>query len=175
LSDGSSIENPKFLQKALAKLAKAQRHLSRKTKFSSNWKKQKAKVTKLHASVKNARKDFSHKASTAIVKNYNVVAVEDLCIANMVKNRHLSRAINDVGWGMFTDMIKYKANWQGKHFVKIDRFKATSQVCSACGERKPMPLSVRTYQCGGCGLEVDRDWNASLNIKAAGLAALSAS
>ena len=174
LSDGTEIENPRFLKAALAKLKKAQRRLSRKTKRSNNWKKQVMKVAKLHASVKNARKDFSHKASTAIVKNHDVVAVEDLNIKGMVKNRHLSRAISDVGWGLFLDMLAYKAKWAGKHFVKIGRFEATSKTCSTCGERKPMPLSVRTYACGGCGTVLDRDWNASLNIRAAGLAVLNA-
>jgi len=174
LSDGTEIENPRFLKTALAKLKKAQRRLSRKTKRSNNWRRQVMKVAKLHASVKNARKDFAHKVSTAIVKNHDVVAVEDLNIKGMVKNRHLSRAISDVGWGLFLDMLAYKAKWAGKHFVKIGRFEATSKTCSTCGERKPMPLSVRTYACGGCGTVLDRDWNASLNIRAAGLAVLNA-
>ena len=172
LSDGTEIENPRFLRKALAKLKRAQRRLSRKTKRSNRWKKQVAKVVKLHIQVKNARKDFAHKVSTAIVKNHDVIAVEDLHIKGMVKNRHLSRAISDVGWGLFFDMLRYKALWAGKHFVQNGRFLATSQVCSCCGEKKPMTLSVRTYACPGCGTVLDRDWNASLNIRAAGLAVL---
>lgn len=174
LSDGTEIENPLFLKKALGKLRHAQRSLSRKTKRSNNWSRQVAKVVRLHIKVKNSRKDFAHKVSTAIVKNHDVIAVEDLNIRGMVKNRHLSRAISDAGWGLFLDMLKYKAKWADKHFVRIGRFLATSQICSACGERKPMPLAVRTYACGGCGLEVDRDWNASLNIRAAGLVVLNA-
>lgn len=172
LSDGTEIENPRFLRLALAKLKRAQRRLSRKTKQSNRRKKQVAKVVKLHIHVKNSRKDFAHKASTAIVKNHDVVAVEDLNIRGMVKNRHLSHAISDAGWGLFLTMLKYKAEWAGKHFVKIGRFEATSKTCSACGVKKSMPLSVRTYACGGCGMVKDRDWNASLNIRAAGLAAL---
>jgi putative transposase len=172
LSDGTEIENPRLLQKALAKLKRAQRRLSRKTKRSNRWKKQVAKVVKLHIQVKNARKDFAHKVSTAIVKNHDVIAVEDLHIKGMVQNRHLSRAISDVGWGLFLDMLRYKAAWAGKHFVQIGRFLGTSQMCSTCGEKKPMPLSVRTYACSGCGTVLDRDWNASLNIRAAGLAVL---
>lgn len=174
LSDGTEIENPRFLRAALAKLKRAQRRLSRKAKRSNNWKRQVAKVVKLHIKVKNSRKDFAHKVSTAIVKNHDVIAVEDLNIKGMVKNRHLSRAISDVGWGLFLDMLKYKAEWAGKHFVQIGRFEASSKTCSACGEKKPMPLSVRTYACGGCGTVIDRDWNASLNIRAAGLVVLNA-
>ncbi|MDB5101642.1 MAG: putative transposase in snaA-snaB intergenic region [Cyanobacteria bacterium RYN_339] len=174
LSDGTAIENPRYLKSALAKLKQAQRRLARKTKRSNNWKKQVAKVVKLHIQVKNARKDFAHKASTVIVKNHDVIAVEDLNIKGMVKNRRLSRAISDVGWGLFLDMLAYKAAWAGKHFVKIGRFEATSKTCSTCGEKKAMPLSVRTYACGGCGTVMDRDWNASLNIRAAGLAVLNA-
>jgi putative transposase len=174
LSDGTEIKNPRILKSALAKLKRAQRLLSRKTKRSNNWKKQLAKVVKLHIQVKNARKDFAHKASSAIVKNHDVIAVEDLNIKGMVKNRHLSRAISDVGWGLFLDMLKYKAAWVGKHFVKIGRFEATSKTCSTCREKKAMPLFVRTYECGDCGTVLDRDWNASLNIRAAGLAVLNA-
>jgi putative transposase len=174
LSDGTQIENPRFLKAALVKLRKAQRWLARKTKRSNNWKKQVARVVKLHVTVKNSRKDFAHKVSTAIVKNHDVIAVEDLNIKGMVKNRHLSRAISDVGWKSLLNMLKYKAEWAGKHFVKIGRFEASSKTCSTCGAKKPMPLSIRTYACGGCGLEMDRDWNASLNIRAAGLAVLNA-
>lgn len=174
LSDGTEIENPRFLMTVLAKLRRAQRLLSRKTKFSNNWKKQVAKVVKLHIRVKNARKDFAQKASTAIVKNHDVIAVEDLNINGMVKNRHLSRAISDAGWRLFLAMLEYKAQWAGKHFVRIGRFEATSKTCSECGQKKPLPLSVRTYACGNCGMVMDRDWNASLNIRAAGLVVLNA-
>ncbi len=102
-------------------------------------------------------------------KNHDVIAVEDLHIKGMVRNRHLSLAISDVGWGQFIEMLEYKAKWAGKHFVRIGRFEATSKTCSNCGEKKAMPLSVRTYVCDGCGMEMDRDWNASVNIRAAGL------
>lgn len=174
LSDGTELKNPRFLQAALTKLKRAQRCLARKVKGSNNWKKQVASVVKLHIQVKNARKDFAHKASTAIVKNHDVIAVEGLSIRGMLKNRHLSRAISDAGWGMFLDMLKYKAEWAGKHFVRIGRFEATSKTCSTCGEKRPMPLSIRTYVCDSCGMSKDRDWNASLNIRAAGLAVLNA-
>ncbi|MNS14891.1 putative transposase [compost metagenome] len=174
LSDGTQVANPRFLNKALAKLRQSQRRLARKTKRSNNWRKQVARVAKLHIKVANSRRDFAHKVSTTIVKNHDVIAVEDLNIQGMVKNRHLARAISDVGWGMFLDMLKYKAEWAGKHFVQIGRFEATSKTCSVCGETKPMPLSVRTYACSNCGVVIDRDWNASLNIRAAGLVVLNA-
>lgn len=174
LSDGTEIENPRFLKTALAKLRKAQRRLRRKTKRSRSWERQMTKVIKLHIKVKNSRKDFAHKVSSAIVKNHDVIAVEDLNILGMVKHRTLSRAIADAGWGQFLTMLTYKATWSGKHLVRIDRFLPTSQVCSACGAKKAMPLAVRTYRCDECGLELDRDWNASLNIRSAGLAVLNA-
>lgn len=174
LSDGTRIENPRFLEKTSAKLKKAHRKLDRKVKGSNNRKKQAARVARLYTKARNSRKDFAHKVSTAIVKNHDVIAVEDLNIAGMVKNRLLSRAISDVGWGMFLGMLNYKAEWAGKHFVKIGRFEPTSQRCSGCGARKPTPLSVRIYECDSCGVVKDRDWNASLNIRAAGLAVLNA-
>jgi putative transposase len=174
LSDGTFIENPRFLNKVLAKLRRAQRLLARKTKRSKAWKRQVAKVVRLHIKVKNSRKDFAHKVSTAIVKNHDVIAVEDLNITGMVKNRHLSRAVSDVGWGLFLSMLEYKAGWAGKHFVRIGRLEATSKTCSTCGEKQPMPLCVRIYACESCGMIMDRDWNASLNIRAAGLVVLNA-
>ncbi|HEY9854457.1 MAG TPA: transposase [Stenomitos sp.] len=174
LSDGAEIPNPHFLRGALQRLRRAQRSLSRRVKGSANWFKQKAKVAKLHRKVRDSRLDFLHQLSTRLVKSHDVIAVEGLNIRGMVKNRHLARAISDVGWGMFLAMLRYKAEWLGKHFVQIGRFEATSKKCSACGEKKPMPLSVRTYSCGNCGLVMDRDFNASLNIRAAGLSALHA-
>lgn len=173
LSDGTEVENPLFLKTKLSQLKRAQRRLTRKTKHSNNWKKQMAKVIKLHIKVKNSRRDFAHKTSTAIVKNHDVIAVEDLNINDLVKNRHLSRAINDAGWGLFLEMLRYKASWAGKHFVRIGRFEPSSKTCSTCGEKKSLPLSIRTYECG-CGMVLDRDLNASLNIRAAGLAVLNA-
>lgn len=172
LSDGTEIANPRFLTKQLKALKHAQRSLSRKVKGSANRKKQIVKVAKLHIRVKNARKDFTHKLSTEIVKNHDVICVEDLNIKGMVKNRCLSRAISDAGWGGFIAMLEYKAKWRGKHFVKGDRWEPTSQKCSGCGSKQPMPLGVRMYSCGDCGFVADRDYNAAINIRAAGLAVL---
>lgn len=174
LSNGTAVENPRFLKRSLAKLKRAQRRLSRMSKGSNNWKKQAAAVATLHLKVRNSRRDFAHRTSTAIVNNHDVIAVEDLQIKGMLKNRHLASAISDAGWGMFLTMLAYKSAWAGKHFVRIGRFEATTQMCSACGRKKPMLLSARVYHCEGCGLKMDRDCNASLNIRAAGLAVLQA-
>jgi putative transposase len=174
ISDGAVIENPSFLKKELRKLAHLQRSLARKKKGSSNRKKSVMKVVKKHIDIFNQRKNFAHQLSYTLVKNHDVIVVEDLCIKGMVQNRHLSRAISDVGWGMFLDFLKYKCSWFGKHFVRVDRFFPSSKTCSSCGCQQEMTLNVRIYQCKNCGVQIDRDLNASLNIRAAGLAVLNA-
>lgn len=172
LSDGTSVDNPRFLKAGLDKIKGEQRKLSKKRPGSSNHKKQKMKLAKAHRKVANQRKDFQQKLSTQLVKNHDIICVENLNIAQMVTKPGFGQSVNDVGWAGFVSMLEYKCGWIFKRFVKVDRFLATSQICSSCGERKSMPLSVRTYSCGSCGLVVDRDWNASLNIRAAGLAVL---
>ena len=172
LSDGTSVDNPRFLKAGLDKIKKEQRKLSKKKPGSSNHKKQKMKLAKAHRKVANQRKDFQQKLSTQLVKNHDIICVEDLSITQMITKKGFGQSIGDVGWGGFVNMLEYKCGWMFKRFVKVDRFLATSQTCSACGEKKPMPLSVRTYSCGSCGLVIDRDSNASLNIRAAGLAVL---
>lgn len=174
ISDDTVIENPSFLKKELRKLAYLQRALARKKKGSSNRKKSVEKVVKKHIDIFNQRKNFVHQLSHTLVKNHDVIVVEDLCIKGMVQNRHLARAISDVGWGMFLNFLKYKCAWFGKHFLQIDRFFPSSKTCSFCGCQQEMPLSVRMYQCKRCGIQIDRDLNASLNIRAAGLAVLNA-
>lgn len=174
LSNGEVIENPAFLKNDLKKLRRYQRQFSRKKKGSSNRKKFALRVTRLHMRVRNKRKDFHHKLSTQIAKNHGVVAVEDLNIKGMVRNRHLSRAISDAGWRSFLDFIKYKCDWLGKHFVKVERFFPSSKTCSSCGMQQTIPLNMRIYECSGCKLILDRDFNASLNIRAAGLSVLKA-
>ena len=174
ISDGSVIENPSFLKKELRKLAYLQRSLSRKKKGSNNRKKSVVKVVKKHIDVYNQRKNFAHQLSHTLVKNHDVIVVEDLCIKGMVQNKHLSRAISDVGWGMFLNFLKYKCSWVGKHFLKVNRFFPSSKMCSSCGCQQEMPLNIRMYQCKKCSIQIDRDLNASLNIRAAGLAVLNA-
>jgi putative transposase len=174
ISDGTIIENPSFLKKELRKLARLQRSLARKKKGSNNRKKSVVKVVKKHIDIFNQRKNFAHQLSHTLVKNHDVIVVEDLCIKGMVQNRHLSRAISDVGWGIFLNFLKYKCIWFGKHFVQVDRFFPSSKTCSSCGCQQEMPLNVRIYQCKKCGIQIDRDLNASLNIQVAGLAVLNA-
>src|SRR3990167_11126688 len=168
LSNGEEIENPRWLRSELACLAKAQRNLCRKKKGSNNRKKAAEKVGKIHRRITNKRHDFLHKQSTTIVKNHDVVAVEDLNVSGMIKNRRLALSIADVGWKTFLAFLEYKSNWMGKHFVSIDRFEPTSKTCSMCGNKQDMPLKIRTFVCSFCNMQMNRDLNASINIRSAG-------
>jgi putative transposase len=173
LSNGIVIENQRFLRSYLDKLAWEQRKLSRKKKGSNNFKKQVLRVHKCHIKIANCRNDFAHKETTKIVKNHDIIVVEDLNIKGMVQNHCLALSISDAGWQDFVFKLQYKATWHEKLLVKIDRFEPSSKKCSSCGSKQDMPLHVRTYKCQ-CGLEMDRDLNASINIKAAGHAVLNA-
>ena len=172
LSDGTAIDNPRFLRHELKQLRYLQRALARKKKGSKNREKLALTIGKVHTKIKNKRKDFAHKLSTELVKNHDIIAVEDLQIQNMKKNRHLARAIADVGWGLFLQYLQYKCLWQGKHFVRINTFLPSSKLCSACGNKQAMPLKLRVYKCSSCSLEINRDLNASKNIRAAGISVL---
>lgn len=175
LSDGSKIDNPKFLFHSLSRLKVEQRTMNRRFKKGAKeqtkgYQKQRLVVAKLHEKVANQRKDFLHKTSTAIVKQYDTVVLEDLNIKGMVQNRHLSRAISDVGWGTFEGFIRYKCEWQGKNFEQIGRFEPSSRICSTCGHHKgELLLSEREWTCIKCQAKHDRDENAALNIRNFGL------
>lgn len=169
LSDGTEIDNPKFLRQKEKQLKRDQRKLSKMMKGSSNWKKQCAKINYLHSKIANQRKDFLHKLSYNITNTYGVVCVEDLKIKNMVKNRHLAKSIHDAGWGMFRSYLAYKCERNGGLLVKVKPH-YTSQDCSKCGNAVKKSLSVRTHVCPKCGLVLDRDHNAAINIEVAGLA-----
>jgi putative transposase len=173
LSNGQTIENPRWLRKAEKKLSWEQRKLSRKVKGSKNRKKQIVKVEQCHINIKNSRKDFQHKTTTILVKNHDVIAVENLNIKGMVRNHNLAKSISDASWNSFISMLKYKAALQGKKIVAIDRYEASTKKCSSCGQKQDISLSTRVYKCS-CGLEMDRDLNASINIRAAGHAVLNA-
>ena len=174
LSDGQKIANPMFLFHSLKRLRVEQRTLKRRfqkgaKEQSKNYPKQRLRVARLHEKVANQRNDFLHKTSTAIIKRYDSVCVEDLHIAGMVKNRSLSRSISDVGWGAFKQMLAYKCEWQGKNLLEMGRFEPSSRICSACGwHNKALKLSDRTWTCAN-GHTVDRDVNAAQNIKTFGL------
>ena len=169
LANGDEIQNPKFLRKEEKKLKKAQQKLSRKIKGSNNFKEQVTKVQKIHKKVANQRKDFLHKQSFHLSKDYNLVFVEDLNIRNMVRNRKLAKSIHDAGWGMFRQFLTYKLTNNGGQLVKVKPH-YTSQDCSKCGTRVKKSLSIRTHICTNCGLILDRDHNAALNIQKIGLA-----
>ncbi|MGF7535691.1 RNA-guided endonuclease TnpB family protein [Bacillus mexicanus] len=137
---------------------------------AKNYQKQKIKVARLHEKVKNQRQDFLHKLSTDLVKNHDVIVIEDLHTEGMLKNRKLSKAISDVSWSEFVSMITYKADWYGKTIIKIDRWFPSSQICNNCGHQDgPKPLNIRTWTCNNCGCAHDRDINAAMNIKNEGL------
>lgn len=172
-SDGWKAHNPKYLERDLAKLRRAQKSLSRKKEGSQNWRKQKAKVARIHARISDRRTDYIHKLTTKIVRENGVICTETLRVQNMVKNHCLARSISDVSWGTFLSLLEYKAKWYGRTLVKIDQWYPSSKRCSACGHiEAKMPLDVREWICPECGCEHDRDVNAASNILAAGLAVL---
>jgi putative transposase len=162
LSNGEVIPNPHFLKKKEKYLKRQQRKLSRKVKGSANRKKQKAIVNRTHAKVKNQRKDFLHKESRKLANRFELVALEDLKIKNMVKNRKLSKAISSVGWGMFKQFLSYKCEQNGGLLIKVQP-QYTTVACSSCGKYVKKSLSIRTHICT-CGCRLDRDHNAAINI-----------
>jgi len=166
-SDGFHSGAPKFTYYYQRKLKKAQRILSRKTKGSNGWKKQRILVARIHEQIANSRKDFLHKLTTKIVNEYDHISLEDLNVSGMMKNRHLSKAIADVGIFELNRMLKYKADWYGKQVSVIDRWFPSTKTCSGCGQIHTMKLSDRIMNCD-CGLSISRDWNAAINIKLAG-------
>ncbi|NER27896.1 MAG: IS200/IS605 family element transposase accessory protein TnpB [Symploca sp. SIO1C4] len=171
-SDGEKITNPKHFNRLYKKLRRAQKALSRKTKGSKNRYQASIKVAKVHAKIKDARTDFLHKLTTRLVQENSLIAVEELGVRNMVKNRKLARVISDAAWGEFFRQLEYKCQWYGRELVKIDRFFPSSKRCFHCGFVKDkLPLNVRSWDCPNCQTTgIDRDINAGKNILAAGLA-----
>jgi len=174
LSDGKVYENIKTLKTNLKKLKYEQRQLSKKVKGSNSRLKQKSKLAKVHEKVTNIRKDYLHKVSTEIIKNHDVICIEDLAVKNMMKNHKLAQAFSDVSLGAFYTMLEYKANWNDKTVVKIERFFPSSKTCNVCNyTNQELTLKDREWTCSSCNTVHDRDFNASINIKKQGLNILS--
>lgn len=165
LSTGEKIENPRLHKKTLRKIKKANRRLAKAKKDSNRRKKRKLRLAKLHAKVKDRRTDFLHKLTTRLVRENQALAVENLNVAGMVKNRKLSRAISDAGWAKFKTILEAKCDKYGRHLTIVDRWFASSQICSCCGKSGgKKELDVREWECLFCNTIHDRDINASINL-----------
>ena len=173
-SNGSKFDNPRHTKKHARNLKKKQQSLFRKIKGSNRRQKAKSKVSKVHSKIKRVREDFLHKLSRKILNENQVIVVENLAVKNMVRNPNLSKAINDCGWGMFCTMLKYKAEWDGKKYLEVDRFFPSSKTCHVCLNKvDSLPLDIRNWTCQKCDTNHDRDINAAINIRNEGLRILS--
>jgi putative transposase len=164
---GDAVENPRHYRRAERELAKAQRRVSRRKKGSKRRKKAVQWLAKKHQQVKRQRHDFHHKTALLLVRAYDVISLEDLQVANMVHNTHLAKSISDAGWAQFRTLLEGKAGYAGRRVVAVPPA-YTSQECSGCGALVRKSLSVRTHICTSCGLVMDRDENAAINIQRAG-------
>jgi putative transposase len=169
LSSGEKIDNPRFHKTLLRRIKKANRKLSKCQKGSNRRKKAKLRLAKLHAKIKDSRTDFLHKLTTHLASKNQALAIEDLNVSGLVKNRKLSRAISDAGWYSFRVLLDAKCQKYGRHFVVINRWETTSQKCHVCGNSGgKKELDIREWECLYCGTKHDRDINAALNILVAG-------
>src|SRR5919112_1588896 len=172
LSTGEKITNPRHERTDRARLARAQRELSRKAKGSNNRAKARLTVARVHARITDRRRDHLHKLTTRLVRENQTIVIEDLTVHTMVKNHSLARAISDAAWRQFRTMLEYKADWHGRTLVAVDRWFPSSKLCSLCGAlAERMPLTVRTWTCR-CGTTHDRDVNTARNILAEGLSVI---
>ena len=171
LSNGIKFENPKFLVNNEKRLRILQKSLSRKVYGSKNYEKARIKLAKFHEYIANCRKDYLHKISIHLVREYDIICAETLQVKNMLKNHCLAKAIQDVSWYEFCRQLEYKCLWHDKNFVRINTYFASSQLCSNCGYKNPdiKNLDIREYDCPECGVHHDRDINAAINILNEGL------
>lgn len=170
LSNGIKVENPRNLRSVEDRIKRQQKKLSRKKKGSSNRKKQVTKIQKLYQELSDKRTDFLHKASTAIAKLSDTIAMEDLNVQGMMHNHRLAKSIGDASWYEFKGMLKYKSEWRGIELIEIGRFEPSSKLCSRCGWHHPyLKLSDRLFRCQQCDHSMDRDLNAAMNIRNIGL------
>ena len=166
LSSGEKIENPRWFRESQAKLRKAQKNLSRKTKGSTRYNKCKRKVASVHAKTTNQRKWFHHQISLDLVRRFDFIGMESLNVAGMKKNHCLAKSISDAGWSQFVSFVKYKSDWNCKVVQEIDRFFPSSKLCGDCGAiNHELKLKDREWICTSCGCLHDRDGNASRNIE----------
>lgn len=164
-SEGYKYKNNKYTKTYQTLLKKAQQHLSRKKKDSNRYEKQRLKVAKLHKKIANSRVDNLHKISIDLIRKYDLIVLEDLNIKGMIKNHKLSKHIADASWSKFIELLTYKAKWNDKEIVKINRFFPSSKTCNSCGYIKQnLDLSIREWICPSCNTKLDRDLNASKNI-----------
>ena len=174
-SDGAIVANARPLASLGKRLAREQRRLSRKAgarkgeRPSNNYIKQRKRVARIHERIADQRKDAAHKATTALINENQVIVAETLRPANMVKNHCLAKSISDAAFGEIARQLEYKADWYGREFVRVGAFFPSSKTCSSCGHVQDMPLGKRTYACPECGMAMDRDVNAAVNILAEGL------
>ena len=165
LSDGTFFENIRTLKKHENRLKRLQRQLSRKRKGSNNSRKQVLKIQRLHTRIKNTRKDYLHKITTYLITRYKTIAIENLNVSGMVKNHHLAKAISDLGLCEFRRQLEYKSQLRGNNLIIVDRWYPSSKLCSRCGHvNNDLKLNDRVFKCPKCGLVIDRDLNASINL-----------
>ena len=171
LSTGEHIENPRFFRQEEKALAKAQRKLSKAEKGTLERKKRRKVVARIHERIAWKRQDFIHQHSRRIINRFGIIAVEDIHVNRMLHNHCLAKSISDAAWSGFFQLLAQKAAWAARQFVAVNPA-YTSQTCSSCGHRQKMPLSERVFKCPCCGLELDRDHNAAVNILGLGLQSL---